>query len=297
MVFQPSLQLLVLMGAAILFMVVYPLGVALIVRHHLAVGWRYFGYGALVFFVSQIVLRVPIVLVATPLVAPAIAASRPLAIGWGLLLAVTAGVFECGGRYFGYRWLMRREDKTWGKAIMYGVGHGGLESMVLVAGLAILQVVSLLTLTSASVDAMPAAQHAAVMQQITTLTSGPFWLPLLGAWERLWTLAIQVALSVLVLQVFRRGSMAWLALAIGLHSLVDFVTPTLIPLLGLPSLQTSLLSELTIAVFGLFSLWIVFALRPRASSVRAESVHLDQGHVPVAGYLHAPAELPLGPRP
>ena len=272
MVFQPSFASMVALGAAIAFMVGYPLGVAVVFHRRLAVGWRYFGYGALVFFVSQMVVRVPLVLVATPLIAPAISSSRVLLVGWGLLLALTAGLFECGGRYLGYRWLMRREEKTWEKAVMYGVGHGGLESMVLVAGLAILQFVGLLSLTNASLEAMTPAQRAAVLQQIAVFTTGPFWLPLLGAWERLWTMAIQVAMSVLVLQVFRRGSLVWLGLAIGMHTVVDFVAPTLIPLLGLPVLPTALLAEVAVTVFGLVGLWIVLALRPSRIHVRTEDV-------------------------
>ncbi len=259
----PSATSLLMFAVAICFMVIYPVVVALVVRRHLAVGWRYFGYGALVFFVSQMVTRVPLVLATTPLIVPLISSSKPLVVAWGLLLAFTAGLFECGGRYLGYRWLMRREEKTWDKAVMYGVGHGGLESMLLVAPMAMLQLISLLSLSSASLDAMTPGQRAAVVQQLTLFASGPFWIPLVGAWERLWTLAIQVGLSVLVLQVFRRGRLVWLGLAIGLHTAVDFVAPTLIPLLGLPTVPTMLLSEATVTAFGLMCLGIVLALHPR----------------------------------
>ena len=268
----PSATSLLMFAVAVCFMVIYPVVVALVVRRRLFVGWRYFGYGALVFFLSQMVTRVPLVLATTPLVAPLISPSKPLVVAWGLLLALTAGLFECGGRYLGYRWLMRREEKTWEKAVMYGVGHGGLESMLLVAPMAIVQLISLLSLSSASLDAMAPAQRAAVVQQLALFASGPFWIPLVGAWERLWTLAIQVGLSVLVLQVFRRGRLVWLGLAIGLHTAVDFVAPTLIPLLGLPTVPTMLLSEATVTAFGLICLGIVLALRPRG--IRNQTVEV-----------------------
>lgn len=269
---HPSATSLLMFAVAICFMVIYPVAVALVVHRRLAVGWRYFGYGALVFFLSQMVTRIPLVLVTTPLVAPLISRSKPLAVAWGLLLALTAGLFECGGRYLGYRWLMRREEKTWDKAIMYGLGHGGLESMLVAAPMAILQLISLLSLSSASLDAMAPSQRAVVVQQLALFASGPFWIPLLGAWERLWTLGVQVGLSVLVLQVFRRGRLVWLGLAIGLHTTVDFVAPTLIPLLGLPTVPTMLLSEATVTAFGLLCLGIVFALRPRRGRDQAVEV-------------------------
>src|SRR5689334_5926286 len=54
---------------------------------------------------------------------------------WGLKVgemaltgvAVTAGLFEEVGRYVGYRFFMRREPKTWSKAVMFGLGHEGLD--------------------------------------------------------------------------------------------------------------------------------------------------------------------------
>jgi hypothetical protein len=39
--------------AAILFDIVYPLVLAVILRRQMGIGWRYFGYGALIFFLFQ----------------------------------------------------------------------------------------------------------------------------------------------------------------------------------------------------------------------------------------------------
>jgi uncharacterized membrane protein YhfC len=56
--------------AAILFEVALPIALALIARRRLGVGWRYFGYGALIFFLFQLISRVPIVQVTQALIAP-----------------------------------------------------------------------------------------------------------------------------------------------------------------------------------------------------------------------------------
>jgi uncharacterized membrane protein YhfC len=40
--------------AAIVFMIAYPLILAVIAHRRLQVSWRYFGYGALIFFLFQI---------------------------------------------------------------------------------------------------------------------------------------------------------------------------------------------------------------------------------------------------
>src|SRR5690349_12396921 len=91
------------------FVILYPLVLALIARIRLQVSWRYFWYGALIFFVLQMLIRVPLVIWLQGLIAPQLAKSVPLQIAWVVALAITAGLFEEIGRYIGYRWLMRRE--------------------------------------------------------------------------------------------------------------------------------------------------------------------------------------------
>ena len=124
--------------AAIVFDILYPLALGAFARRRLGVSWRYFGYGALIFVLFQLVSRVPITLAIQALIAPQLQASRVALIAWIAISALTAGLFEELGRYVGYRWLMKREQKTWAKGVMYGLGHGGIESMLLIAGASLL---------------------------------------------------------------------------------------------------------------------------------------------------------------
>ncbi|HUX88198.1 MAG TPA: YhfC family glutamic-type intramembrane protease [Chloroflexota bacterium] len=261
MAFHFSSTLIAAWVFAIVVMIVYPLALAVLAHRRLDVSWRYFGYGALVFLVAQVVLRIPIITALGLLVGRSLSQSVAIQLGWGLFLAITAGIFEEVGRYLGYRWLMRRQEKTWNKGVMYGLGHGGFESIVLVAVSSLATLVTLLTLSQSGLGAMPPAQRAALVAEAAALTNGPAWLPLLAAWERIWTVAIQVANSVIVLQVFRRGQMYWLWLAILDHGIVDFVSPVLVPKLGLPPVATTLVSEAFIGLFGLVAVWIIFRLR------------------------------------
>jgi uncharacterized membrane protein YhfC len=145
--------------AAILFEIIFPLVVAFVVGRKLGVSWRYFGYGALIFFLFQIISRVPIIQVVQALIAPQLRASNTLRFIWITIAAVTAGLFEEIGRYVGYRWLMKREEQTWSKAIMYGLGHGGIESMVLVAGLTALSLIQLLALARTDLNTLPISEE------------------------------------------------------------------------------------------------------------------------------------------
>jgi uncharacterized membrane protein YhfC len=258
-VFQLSSARIVMTIMAVLIEIALPLVLALVARRRLGVSWRYFGYGALIFFLFQLISRVPIVQVVQMLIQPQLVASFPLQVAWLAILALTAGLAEEIGRYVGYRWLMRREEKTWGKAVMYGLGHGGLESMLLVGGLTLLGLINLLALPSL-IGTLPPDQRATVEQQLALVAAQPDWLPLLGAWERVWTICFHVAMSVVVLQVFRRG-LGWLWLAVALHALVDFVAIGVPLLLGLQGMAALLAPEAVVTLVGLASLWAIWALR------------------------------------
>jgi uncharacterized membrane protein YhfC len=265
--FQLSAARIAITIAAILFEIALPLALALVARRRLGVGWRYFGYGALIFFLFQLISRVPAVQVAQALLAPQLRESFALQIAWVAILSLTAGLFEEIGRYVGYRWLMRREQKTWSKAVMYGLGHGGLESMLLVAGLTLIGLVNLLILPSV-IGTLPAEQRALVEQQLAAVRGQPDWLPLLGAWERLWAIIFHVAMSVVVLQVFRRG-IGWLWLAILAHTMLNFLAVGLPLLLGLQGTIALLVPEAIVTVAGVASLWAIWALRdpPEAAAL------------------------------
>jgi uncharacterized membrane protein YhfC len=257
--FQLSGARIAMTVAAVLFEIALPLVLAFVARRRLGVSWRYFGYGALIFFLFQLISRVPVVQIVQGLIQPRLAASFSLQVAWVAILSLTAGLCEEIGRYVGYRWLMRGEEKTWSKALMYGLGHGGLESMLLVGGLTLLGLINLLALP-ALLGTLPPETRATVEQQLALVAAQPDWLPLLGAWERLWSIIFHVAMSIVVLQVFRRG-LGWLALAITAHTLVNLVGLGLPLLLGLQGTAALLVSEAVITVAGLICLWVIWALR------------------------------------
>lgn len=272
---QPSSGWWIATISAIIFVIALPFVLILIARSRLQVGWRYVGYGALIFFAFQLITRVPAVEVLQYFLTPQLKASRPLLLAFLVFLALTAALFEEIGRYLGYRWFMGHEEKTWAKGVMYGLGHGGLESAVLVGGLAILQVINIWLLSTTNLEIAPAAQRATAAAQMAAIAAQPGWLPLLVGWERLCTITAHVMLSLVVLQVFRRGSLSWLWLAIGLHFVLDGVTVLLPQFVHLGGIGDTLLVEGFVTLFAIGALWAIFALRdqPDATppSVAAEA--------------------------
>jgi uncharacterized membrane protein YhfC len=265
-----STTFLATMAISLAFVVAYPLLLGFLAHRRLGVSWRYFLFGAAIFFVFQLLTRVPALQLLQPIVAPYLRTSDVLLWTWFVFQALSAGVFEEVGRYVGYRVFMGRQDKTWSMAVMYGLGHGGLESMLLVGGTLLVTLINLLAIRLGGPESIPPDQRDVAAQQIQSLASQPVWVPLLGAWERLWTVPIQVAFSVLVLQAFRRHNLAWLWLAIAAHALVDLISVGLSQLLG-PSISTTMIVEGAIAAFGVVAVWLIWRLRDTPMSVDSQA--------------------------
>jgi uncharacterized membrane protein YhfC len=265
--------LVITTAIAAVFVIGYPLALGVIVRKKLAVGWKYFWFGALVFLGFQLLTRIPILMVLenpqNTVLTHLLRTSIAFTWIWLLILALSAGLFEEVGRYVGYRLLLRREPKTWSKAVMFGLGHGGLESMVVVGGQIVLSAINTVMLSAINVNTLPAAQRQGVLQLFAAINAEPFWLPLLAAWERFWTIPVQVALAVMVVQVFRRQQMIWLFLAILFHTLVDFLAGAIPQAFG-HTITITLLVEGIVCVFGLISIGIIWRLREPGDAAKAE---------------------------
>jgi len=258
----PPLNLAVqLVGVGV--MIIGPFVAALVLTRRLSAGWRLFWLGALVFVVSQLVLRLPLVGALQAVIAPQLAGSPALSFALGMGLAFTAALFETGGRWVGYRFLLRRDPKTWDTGVMFGLGHGGIESALLIGGLAIAQLAALLTTTEAQLAAMPAVQADALRTLAAGVADVPAWVGLKGAYERVMAVVFHVAMSVLVLQSFARGEARWTWYALALHTMMDFVTPVLLPALLPAGIVREVAQQAFLTLMGGVALGIIVALRPR----------------------------------
>jgi uncharacterized membrane protein YhfC len=254
--------LVVSFAVSALIEIVAPILLGLFIARRLHAKWRYWFYGLLVFLLSQGVTRIPAMLFlqTRPFMKEALA--KPLWF-WSFLLfaAFTAGLFEEGGRWLAFRFVMAPEERRWRNAVMLGAGHGGLESigigLVSIAGL-----ISYLVAMLVPAESLGSAAEGmeAVRKQFQQLAG---WEPFLGAWERLGTLCIHIALSVMVLQALRRGAQWWWY-ALAAHTVVDFTTVGLLrqgtTVLG--STPAMIATEGLVAVYAALAVWLIMALRP-----------------------------------
>jgi uncharacterized membrane protein YhfC len=91
-----------------------------------------------------------------------------------------------------------------------------------------------------------------IQQQFAALGG---WEPLVGGFERILALCLQVCYSVLVLQCFVRGQRRWFWIAVAAHALVDFLVPMAARAGNL------LVPELVLALAAAAGFWLILRLR------------------------------------
>ena len=129
-----------------------------------------------------------------------------------------AGIFEETGRFVLFH-IMRRKYRGIGTALAYGVGHGGIEA-ILLAGVTMLM--TLVTVISVNSGVAALDQNPALAAQIQALAATPSYMFLISGLERMAALTIQISLSVLVFYAVYENRRVWLyPLAILLHAAVD----------------------------------------------------------------------------
>ena len=136
---------------------------------------------------------------------------------YGLYGGLAAGVFEETGRLLAFKLLLKNEREPI-TALSYGIGHGGMEAILLV-GLTMVNNLILAAAVSAGGITDPAVLELA--EQLAATPAGMF---LWAAFERLGAIILHLANSVLVFAAVREPGKKWLfPAAILTHAAVDFV--------------------------------------------------------------------------
>lgn len=130
----------------------------------------------------------------------------------------SAGLFEECGRYLGFRIILEKE-LSWENGLAYGLGHGGIESIITVGFTYINNLVFSLMINSGVFEEIVAPQLGAdaslIREQLTGLSPALY---LAAGAERIFTLIIHIALSLLVLYAVKRRRPLFLLVAILLHT-------------------------------------------------------------------------------
>ncbi len=241
---------------AIVFDVLMPVGVVLWARRRLGVAWKVVAVGAAAFALSQLFTRVPATQVLQYLLRDALKASPVLLNVWLVGLSLTAGLFEETARLIAFKYPLR-DFRAWKDAVGFGAGHGGLESAVLIAGLAAVGLINTVVLTKMDVSTMklPPEHLEQVIAAKAQIAALRWWEPLLGAWERVCGMAVHIAMTVVVLQRFVRGERRWYWFAVVFHTLTNLASVLAARAWG------AVAAEGVVTVFGLCALGLILRFR------------------------------------
>lgn len=266
-------------GIIVVLVLVIGLGVYLTRKYNL--GWRLYWIGAALFIIAQI-FHIPFNLLVDRLIRNGILPTVPeqyQLLFSAIFLGLSAGLFEEITRYAGLRW-WAKDTRSWARGLLFGSGWGGMEAIIFFIIPLLLNYVIFLALRTQDLSSMLPPEQLAPLQDGLDMFWGVAWYDsLLGAVERILVLPIQIAFTILVLQVFIRRQSRWLWFAIIWHALLDAVAVVGVRTWG------AYITEALVLIFSLASLGMIFALR-------GEEPEEEEGETSEGGNHTGQIELP-----
>jgi ABC-2 type transport system ATP-binding protein len=204
--------------AQVLLTLVGPAILARILRRRLGVRGHVVLWGALTFIASQVV-HIPLNVALIPLV------PKDHAAAWLLLpvlLGLTSGLCEEVARAVAVR-LLPSEQRTGAHGLLFGVGHGGVEAILLVGLTGLLTLIARITIARAGLENLGLDELglAAARAQIDAQEAYGGALPWLAIFERACAMTFHVAASLLVLRSVIERRPVFLGLAVILHATMN----------------------------------------------------------------------------
>ena len=230
-------------------MILLPIFLWIYLTRSFALSWRLVLAGALTFVASQ-VLHIPLVAALGSFL------QNSSVVVNAIILGLLAGIFEETARYILFRHVLKNA-KTWKEGVLVGLGHGGVEALLLgiLSAVTFVTMIGYRSIDLSTVPSIPTEQLELARQQVDAYWAAPWYMALLGFVERIFAICLHLSFSVMVLYsvVYHRPLWFWLALL--WHALVDAVAVYVVQEVGVLEVEG------IVAVFALISLWIVFRLR------------------------------------
>lgn len=191
--------------------------------------WTAWLLGAAGFFVMQMVIRIPIMnMLALTAGFQSFLANHYVL--YCLVVAFTAGLFELIGRYAVAKILTK--NLTYEKGFAVGLGHGGIEAIVLIGMMYLSNIIYIGMINSGAFDGI-VEQTAALGVDTTSLiaikdgllnsSSAIFFL---AGYERILTMIFHVAASLAVCYfVSKKQDIKGILICLVCHWMVDFISP------------------------------------------------------------------------
>lgn len=199
--------------------------------------------GVLVFFICQIVLRLPILsyILSNQLWYMRLSLNPYL---YSIFLGITAGIFEEIGRYIGFKYFLKNNQK-YDDGLSFGFGHWGVEALFIVG-----------------INAAILLSSPKLLESSGLNTANTFMMGL----ERLFVLSVHVGFSMIVLYSVRLNKISYLFVAIILHGIIDAGIGILQQLFNIGSISM----EVYILIWGLGFLYLIYKFKEKFNQLEYE---------------------------
>lgn len=231
---------IVFMFVTFLLSVGFPVGLAVYFYRKQRISIAAVLVGALMFFVFQVVMRIPALTLIQGQAWYKEFSARNMILT-GIVIAFSAGLFETAGRYMGLKFLLKNKLER-KNGIAYGIGHGGIEAILLVGLNYIVSIIYSFLMNAGIVGSQLVPQLAATSPDLF-LAAGV---------ERVFTVLFHIAAALLVTYAIMYNKKMYILYCLLLHTFVDGTAVILqiykIPMWGI---------EGWVAVVGLLSLLFI----------------------------------------
>lgn len=186
-----------------------------------------------------------------------------------LFLGLSAGIWEEGARYAAFRW-WAIQSRNWRRSLQLGIGHGGFESIIL-GFLVVYTLIQMIALKDINLETVvPPENLLNVINAINNYWEVPWYDSFLGLIERILAFPIQIALSILVMQVFIQKKIRWVWIAVLFHTIVDAAAVLLM------NFTNIYVTELVITFFSMASIFIILAFKIPETEIQEVKVLDDR---------------------
>lgn len=221
-----SVATMIAMGVSMLICAAVPVLLLIFWRKKTHAAFAYWLIGMAAFIIFAIVLE-PIlhkIMLGDNAVGRKISGSLYL---YALYGGLAAGIFEETGRYLAMKFIMPKKALTRENSIMYGIGHGGIEAIMLCALSNFSNLITAIAINFAGINellkAVPESMRDTTYRQLAPLWEESSYMFYVGAYERIFAICLHLCCSYIVYRAIADRKFSRFLLAVLVHALVDGV--------------------------------------------------------------------------
>lgn len=232
-----------------------PIGGLILLQKKAKKAIKPFLLGAATFLIAQVLLRIPILTYVLPNMTWFTIMQSTNVYLYSLFLGITAGLFEEVGRFITISLFMKKRQR-YEDGLSFGLGHGGIEAMLLVGVNLISMLVFVIMINTNTFHTnMEAANGTAdiIYKQCISLTAGTV---LIGMVERISAMTFHVGATMMILAGFRKNQkLRFLLAAVLLHAALDASVGILPAAFGVSAIGLEIVVGVFALVMLLYTIW------------------------------------------